>query len=292
MLGPHRTLYTCHRHLLFTTLLLFSAALLLAAGNAGAFFPDPASLTGRARPVFEQKDKALLVTLNRQPHDQPLSLYPMPPVDSIPTTRPVYKALRGQVIHKESLENSLYANINLRRTIEEYLKIRQRAKELLGDLSPVPYSATPLLENSPAEQIFSELSKRLQGITEEYHGLVSRAGSIVTATASVRNGENQPLAPATSSPAPPTATGRQFAVNSFFRDFAAQQTTTANSYTTSQAERPRRRSSDYAEDITLPWIIRAPLDLFRYIASHTVESLIYGAIALVAISIISAMRNK
>ena len=267
----------------------------LAPAMGWGYFPEDHGNTDKATDL-RRAGQALRISLAAREGSA------APPFDEISLTMPVYNALRGQVVKKESLENTLYANIRLRKIIQEYLGIRRRALSLLDDFTPGHDPLEGFLASTYHSQEFQDITQALSLFSNEFQWLPQQAVNAghaqlhekTTAASAGQHTAAATLSSATKTQtSPPSGPGIDPMANNFVRDLISAQ---AGSRAPADRRVSRRRSPGrppaYTEEVSLPWIIRAPLEVFRYITTHVVEALIYGALLLIGLSILSALKTK
>lgn len=277
------------------TVLALTAALVLVCSRTGlAFFSAPASAAGKAAPVEVNADAIEIGAIGNR---QTAPGFPAPPMDRAPLTAPVYNALHGVLISPESFADTLYANIALRRMIEDYLRIRRQAQELLGDIDE-PAGNSPYLAPPPQTvRDFQKNFKKMGMMGQELHALAGRvAAEMTTAPTPAATLKHSTLATAAPSPTPAAAPPAPGESNTFFKDIILSRNFggPARGEGTSPRNLPQesRRINHYQEEIALPWIIRAPIELCQYLIAHTIEALIYAGLLVILLTILSAMRTK
>jgi hypothetical protein len=232
----------------------------------------------------------------------------IPAADIINLDFPVYNALQNPLAPNDSIEHMLYANLRLKKTLDDYLAVQKAAQALLADqnLSKSFAESTTdidMQEMTVQDRNLLNFTKVLKAINQEFQGLVQQVSSTISQKSSVRAAAVRPRSyakdakgslgdvPQTSQPAKANITQT---ANSYMQGILPEQYNSASpTLSTNYTNNNQKYDRSYnAEDITLPWIIRIPLNIFNYLMHNVIEAVIYGMLLLTIVSIISAARSS
>ncbi len=225
----------------------------------------------------------------------------VPAADIIDLDFPVYNALQNYLTPKDSIEHMLYANLRLKNILDNYLAIQKSAKDLLANPSDTVVSrdTTPNFNHqriSMRDQDLINFAKRLKAINQEFQGLVQQINSTISHKVSSQKSALATTAAAISPSKKILSPGANIteAANSYLKDMLPAQyhSTNAKPATFYTADNRKYEQSYNNKDITLPWIIRVPLNIFHYLMTNVIEAVIYGILMLIMVSIISASRSS
>lgn len=193
----------------------------------------------------------------------------------------------------------LYANLKIKKLLEEYAALQERAKNLLAE-EPSAFSA----EKSALSQsgfIHQDLKKIYFSLTaldetalpevaeqeEQKSPAQQENKALLTAFQQLNRAINPP--PPSAFPAAPTiATAEKSGARSP-ATFSGQPL--ANRPQTYNPEHTAPSVSSYQESITLPWILELPFKIFSYLLEHKITALVVGFFSLLLINIIFGSRS-
>nr|MBF0221281.1 hypothetical protein [Desulfobulbaceae bacterium] len=229
----------------------------------------------------------LLLIETHDDSKNPIADNPSFPKNSIPFSMPLFNALQNPTIPKDSIENTLYANIKLKKILDDYILVQKKAQDILKEISTA--DTTPaMLANTQ----INELPQILTSSLMEFRDLVKYISKELKTADEIAN--KSPVATGSI----PVGSGKQLASadfsnpsfkNPYFRDALPLIPTETNN--NNKIER-RANSSLFYDDIELPWIIKAPLRALSYMMAHALESAIFGIGVIVVISIFSSLRSS
>ena len=227
------------------------------------------------------------------------------PADLISCNVPLRTGIHHPAIAIESsLANLVYANLRLKKLLEEHEALQKRTREALAGLS-VPFfeSRLPSLDSTIPE--FS--IHRTQNNLEREQSIITRDADMAgipntesLASLRVRLGrsEGEPLYIATG---PRSRRSEQRTLYLSGEPLGERRDRGPNTVATPpesnmEAEEPERPNiSDrvrmggaYDKTLSLPWIIRIPINLVTYLFSHPFEAVFY---ILILFSIVAAIRS-
>jgi hypothetical protein len=209
---------------------------------------------------------------------------------------------------EDPIANLLYANLKVKKILDEYAEIQKRAAELLQDES-INYpegkmlvnddeSAENLKKNKEEDNsIYEKLHQKLIGLStsnlnevntrEAEHENDSQPPSVQVTLLSFQHLQKKtknPLQTAKSSSndsseiAKMAPTGNHSQKPSTY----AQQSSPA---------RMQEQNNQYSGEITLPWILELPFKIFNYLLSHKIQALFIGLFGLMIINVIFGSRH-
>lgn len=204
------------------------------------------------------------------------------PADEIPINLPIHLALRRPIDAEHDYENMLYANLKLKRLLEEYHALQMRAKALLDGLGEGMTAPSQTGKTQGAD------IPRLQEALKNRIILVSRGGRILPSAGS-RQGHIETDLSSGSLPSfvahaqVPDNTG--FSLDGRGADMRRDLADDAG-----PAEKKSGAGKDGA-DISLPWALEMVLKLVSYLMANKIEAVIYGGLIMVLIMGVSALRR-
>ena len=194
------------------------------------------------------------------------------PADELTLNVPIHVTLHYGASTDESLANMIYADLKLKKLIEDYINLQKRARELLSLPNP-----------SPTQGI------NFQKVTNENSSLSSRKGQLEREYLDVRR--NLRLSPSDQqekershlSDAETLVStylrerqqiGKSWVSKSQSETKTEEKGTTVDSLSNSVSE--KKIPLVWEEKATLPWIFKAFFDTLKYLMSHLIEVLLYG----------------
>lgn len=230
-------------------------------------------------------DAHLLLIEKNEEINNPTENNSLFPKESIPFSMPLFNALQNPTIPEDSIENTLYANIKLKKILDDYLAIQKKAQNILQEISALDKTA-PTGTNTH----INELPQVLTEAAMEFRGLVkfiSKELKTAEETANksfVVNGERTA---GFSKQVSSADLSRPNFKNPYFRDALPLIEPNSNNNTMET----RANASLFYDDVELPWIIKAPLRALSYMMAHALESALMGIGVIVVISIFSSLRS-
>ncbi len=209
------------------------------------------------------------------------------PADIIPVNLPLHIALQHSIQIDNTLANLLYANLKLKRLIEEYEALQKNAEALLSDIS------TPVLDAdffAKDFQRFGSLHKTRQELTWSHLTVVRklRSGS----AADVPQKEKTTFAHVeslTALVARSKTTAELFPEKNFnpHMDVAVSDGTAFRN-----GDEGNRIQTSRSVDTSLPWIFEVALKTIGYLAAHKIEVLVSAAIFMFVIMMLASIRRR
>ncbi len=205
---------------------------------------------------------------------------------------------------KNSLANLVYANLRLKKLLEEHEALQVKTREALAGLS-VPFieSGSTSLD-SPISELSIHMAQnsleREQRIIARNAGMPGISNTEILASLRVRLGrpEGEPLYIATG---PRSRSSEQNALYLLGEPLGERRNRGPNTAATPseaniETEEPARPNVSarsrmggaYDKTLSLPWIIRIPITLVTYLFSHPLEAAFY---ILILYSIVAAIRS-
>jgi len=226
------------------------------------------------------------------------------PADRIAGNIPLRIAIRQPMTVENTLSNLLYANLKLKKLVEEYEALQKESRELLTDLT-IPFVDFGFAKPEQIDKTGSIYSKKEQLAQDSR--IVSRFLEVSTATTenAVQSGTTgtRPLAGLLDEQKNREASSRDLSeslqsesLQSGPKDLAllldASQTGLESQDPLSDiTQRQSARILD-DEEVSLPWIFRFLLNIVQYLFSHKIEALIYGVLLFFAVTIWSSVKAR
>jgi hypothetical protein len=302
-------------------LLLLTLLLLAMAQTANAYWleskPEPFSLRERehAPPTkgemfFTIQDNFKLFTdkIESGPLLLPHSDY-FVPADVIDINFPLFGILSHPTKPAEDpIANLLYANLKIKKLLDEYNEIQERAAKLLeGESKNFPPGKIQVNTDKPTDQPQAEEKDKISIYRELHKKLTKLSTSNFNDLASVASAnENNPTATGTPNPLlsslhlqkkaenplqstrlstyTPPGTGKISTPGSRYQalpDYSEQSEQASN----------QDQSNQYSRKITLPWLVDLPFKIFNYFLVHKIQALFMILIGLLIINIIFGSRS-
>jgi hypothetical protein len=199
------------------------------------------------------------------------------PADAIPANQPIHMIPRRPIDPANEVANSLYANLKLKRLLEEYADLQQRAREVLSGLgTPAASSEKP---SGPVKQPVS--LHQLQADLRQKQLSVSRALPVAASGANPSGG-----AIADGAGAPAAMVVDNYRV--------ADSVGTAPGGMAGLSSGPAAGSGLGAQktEASLPWIIEAAFSILAYLQANKVEAIIYGVLLMTLLMGVSSLRRR
>ncbi|WP_456385936.1 hypothetical protein [Desulfolithobacter sp.] len=232
------------------------------------------------------------------------------PADMIESNMPVFSLFRNPLtVSQDPFANFLYANLRIKKLLDEYAKIQKRAKVLLG--SSYQSGMIDLMTSASVDK------QRIQAIKNtlaQQNSLAWEVGKLRQRLATIQGSGSTGAKPVRPGPGP-TPNNRNTIAS--FHELQTMLTNSSPpglppvntqgtygrpgpSYSSSQTNRPpapdhsrptEKISYGGPGDVTLPWILDLPFKLFDFALSHKVLSLAIGLICLFFLNIIFGSRS-
>ncbi len=275
-------------------LLFLTTILLFCPGSAAGFFTSRTTATRSQSYAVEYDQKAKQYKLQIKISIPEISTANIPAAvqprsyaaDAINLSIPVYNALQNPLSPNDSIDNILYANLRLKKVLDDYLAIQKRARQILNneDFKPIATTSDFLEQQfSPQDQQLLNFSKKLSSINREFKGLVQQIHENIS---------REQLPSASTVKKTKEINSINLATNTYLQNIIPNQYQQTSSVSPEYTPSKHQYEQTYnSEDITLPWIIRMPLNIFHYLMTNVIEAMIYGILLLIVISIISAARS-
>ena len=229
------------------------------------------------------------------------------PADIIESNMPIFSLFRNPLTaSQDPFANFLYANLRIKKLLDEYAKIQERAKVLLGN--SYQSGMIDLMTNASGER------QRIQAIKNtlaQQDGLAREVGKLQQRLATVQGQVSTAPGPALAGSSPrgenknglasfqelqtllvqrtkliQSSPSRSFAVPG--SGYTLQSPAESDNIRQPAPERPAFRGSG---EVSLPWILDVPFKLFDYALSHKVLSLLIGFFCLIFLNIIFGSRS-
>lgn len=312
-----------YKRTLFISCFLSLCLCILAPNSSIAYYPEAEKdfffIKERSQLVWPQGDRKFAIydncsyslgTGSRLPLITPLS-NEFVPADIIIGNLPLTHFFRKNLMIEDYISNLLYANLRLKKLLEEYAQIQKIANELLHDIEqPGSYYDTAI--NNSDEQETSILSISSSRDSKEDEQLVMRLKQ--WEAENKRDKDSVRLAYSTAAIIQKYGIEDEGRVVSLSDIFNHMQNNTFQTMSYSQingtvkammSEVPKNSdSSSYGEkkrrsgggnsyyDVQLPWILAFPLKILRYLTENKLEAFLYFAILLIPGFIITASRSR
>ena len=191
--------------------------------------------------------------------------------------------------------NLLYANLKIKKLLEEYTAIQKRAKELLN----TAYGNLPLgkMQTTLKLSIQQEILQKENTLSTIKMGIMPTGTTgfgidltpskskltIVSLHHLQKTIENQQQ-PSKIAVTPPQETGKKLTPN-------RQKPLKIYSQQTQEPSRRQNHRSSNTSEIELPFLLELPLIIFNYLLSHKIQALIIGFMALMFVNIVFGSRS-
>ncbi|MFH1215541.1 MAG: hypothetical protein V1706_03465 [Pseudomonadota bacterium] len=230
------------------------------------------------------------------------------PADIIDVNLPLFGVFSHPVkTVKDPIANLLYANLKIKKILDEYTEIQKKAEELLRNESL----------NSPEGKMNvsgNESEKPLDGEAQEessiYEKLQEKSISLSTSNLNEINTldvdrENNSQTPSTrdsllsfqhlqkkaENPLPTSKlTTYKSSQNSKIITEENQSQSTSK-YTTKNAPISKQDQNHYSGEITLPWLLDLPFKIFSYLLAHKIQALFIAFFCLMIINVVFGSRH-
>lgn len=308
--------------LMLQKVFLLTLLLLTMAQTAHAFWleskPEPFSLRERehappseGKMFFTIQDNFELFTdkIDSAPLLLPNSDY-FVPADVIDINIPLFGIFSHPVKPAEDpIANLLYANLKIKKLLEEYTEIQKRAAELLQDESIISPEGKMLVTDNESAAALKENKEEESSIYEKLHQkLISLSTSNLNEvnTLDAEQNNNSQASPVqstlltfrhlqkkTESPLQTTKLNRYNSPESGKIATAGNPAQPPSKYSQQQAQVGSKpdRNNNYSSEITLPWLLELPFKIFNYLLSHKIQALFIGLFGLMIINVIFGSRH-
>lgn len=232
------------------------------------------------------------------------------PADIIESNMPIFSLFRNPLTaSQDPFANFLYANLRIKKLLDEYAKIQERAKVLFG--SSYQSGMIDLMTNASDDR---QRKQAIKNTLAQQNGLAREVGKLRQRLATIQGQASTAPKPAQAGLSPPQDNRNTIA------SFHELQTMLANnslpglpslntqgthglpgaSYSTSQTNRPpvpdhsrptEKISYGGSGEVSLPWILDLPFKLFDFALSHKVMSLVAGFFCLILLNILFGSRS-
>ncbi|MDL1967360.1 MAG: hypothetical protein LWW97_02130 [Deltaproteobacteria bacterium] len=225
-------------------------------------------------------------------HNEPIICYDSDnfvPADKIAFNLPVNITIKRSITPENLLTNLIYANLKLKKQVEEYEALQKRANELLKKLK------IPFLES---DKIFQQESDKKSSIYKEMQNLKQKHREIIRklkSSAALHGNENLSAIGSTKFPAflhSKQKTSKGSEPLDSFAHFKAE-TMTVDPAIMNEYNYGNRIKTSFDEDTSLPWIFKRLLNAVQYVVSHKIEVLLllFSTIMFITI-LLSILRRR
>ena len=202
------------------------------------------------------------------------------PADIINFNIPVNISIKRSITPDNLLANLIYANLKLKKQLEEYEKLQKRANKLLAELR-VPFLDK---ENS----VYNEK----QNLEQKYQEVIRKLKS----SAKLYGNENLPVINSTKSMAfllsKQKMSGSSEPVELFDHFNKRTKAGSVDSVIMHEYNYDKRLRTSFDEDTSLPWIFRILLNVVSYIMLHKIEALLLFSVTMLIIVLFSMLRRR
>lgn len=299
---------------IYIIFLLSAILLAVAAAPAKAFWleppkPEPFTIHG-ARETAPPSDKKGLFTVQdnfnlftREDGNTPILLPHSDyfvAADTINANLPIFGIFSHPVKPTgDPIANLIYADLKLKKLTEQYAKLQEKAKKLLKDnqYSAISTGTIKTTELTTINQELQQLTTKLSTVNTKKTASAAANTKATTNSADSSNllitlhqlkKQQEQQQQAARIPTRNIPTGNQ----------PGTKTGISGRRNSNHPESPTASSLDNhehpfagSEEITIPYIIKLPLRIFRYILTHKFESLFIGFFILMFTSIIFGSRS-
>lgn len=219
------------------------------------------------------------------------------PADIIIGNIPLTDFFRENLGVQDHLANLLYADLRLKKILEEYAQVQKSAYELIHGIEksgPYDYKNTLNVASDQSTGISAPLSpsesaevyKKILNL-QKWKGKsnkeknVARRASLAVVAPQQQGGNHQGTAASVLS----------------FTNYKQSQLPQVRDYypnydSQSPASKPSRGRESYNYDIQLPWFLSYPMKTFNYLMRNKAEAIFYFFITLIPVYIISSSRSR
>lgn len=211
------------------------------------------------------------------------------PADKITFNLPVNISIKRSATPENLLTNLIYANLKLKKQVEEYEALQKRVSKLLNELK------VPFLES---DIIFPQKSDKKTSIYKEKQSLEQKHQEIIrkiNSSATLHGNENLSAIGSTKSLAfllSKQKTSNRSEPLNVFTHFKTE-TKTVNPVIMHEYNYGKRIKTSFDEDTSLPWIFNSLLNVVSYIMLHKIEALLLFFLTILFIIILlSVLRRR
>jgi hypothetical protein len=200
------------------------------------------------------------------------------PADMIPVNPPLHMALRRPIDPANEVANALYANLKLKRLLEEYADLQKRAQEVLAGLGN-PATAPDIRSGTAGQPSRHQLQENLR----QRQLAVSRAFPVIA------RGKTEPGDAGMDRADIPLAAGMESYRVSDSAGAAPPPAGVAGIASESGAVIGLQARNT---DASLPWIVEAGFNIIAYLQANKVEAIIYGVLLMATLMGVSSLRRR
>lgn len=224
-------------------------------------------------------------------HNEPIICYGSDnfvPADKIAFSLPVNIFIKRSVTPENLLTNLIYANLKLKKQLEEYEALQKRVSKLLAELK-VPFleSDTNFTEKSDKE---SSIYKERQNLGQKHQEIIRKLNS----SATLHGNENLSAIGSTKSLAflhSKQKTSKGSEPLYVFTHFKTE-TKAVDPVIMYEYNYGKRIKTSFDEDTSLPWIFNSLLNVVKYILSHKIEVFLLLFLTIMFIIVLLSMLRR
>lgn len=219
------------------------------------------------------------------------------PADIIIANIPLTDLFRENLGVEDYVSNLLYANLRLKKMLEEYAHVQKTAYELIHGIEqsgpseyenainfgiPQPGQVLPNLSSSESDKVYKQILKlkKWQVKTHKDKDTARRAYSVVIeSNKQVTNYIG--------------TTGTVLESYTYGQSYGQQATSYySTNDSVSQKNKPSGSGGSYGYDAQLPWLISFPMKIIDYLLRNKIEAIFYFFITLIPVYLISSLKSR
>lgn len=220
------------------------------------------------------------------------------PLDVIDCNPPVIFGLSRRFVSLDvTIQTLLYADLKLKRLMEEYARLQERAKALLATNSPAPENGQKDSENqdSPASPTFAAPALQQQMRLMEAQKRYESRKILQSRSEHINLKSIQSLLAGSLASLERSAEQSSQSLDSMVKSILASRAAAAESELSSSGQsidaQHRITLRDQSEETELPWIFRVMLQVLQYTLTHKLEVGTYALIVFLFTGIVLSMRR-
>jgi hypothetical protein len=225
-------------------------------------------------------------------HNEPIICYGSDnfvPADKIAFNLPVNIFIKRSVTPENLLTNLIYANLKLKKQLEEYEALQKRVSKLLAELK-VPFLESDIIFPQKSDKK-SSIYKERQSLEQKHQEITRKLKSLATLHGNENLsaiGSNESLA-FLHSKQKPSKGSEPLDVFTHFKT----ETKTLDPAIMHEYNYGKRIKTSFDEDTSLPWIFNSLLNVVKYILSHKIEVFLLLFLTIMfIIALLSMLRRS
>jgi|LGVE01.1.fsa_nt_gb hypothetical protein len=211
------------------------------------------------------------------------------PADKIAFNLPINIFIKRSVTPENLLTNLIYANLKLKKQLEEYEALQKRVSKLLAELK-VPFLESDIVFSQESDKKSSIYTER-QSLEQKHQEIIRKLNSLAT----LHGNENLSAVGSTKFPAfllnkqKPSKGSEPLDIFTHFKT----ETKTVDPVIMHGYNYGKRIKTSFDEDNSLPWIFNSLLNVVKYILSYKIEVLLLLFLTIIFIIVLlSVLRRR